>query len=89
VPRTDMLQGAITRLNGQATAFNLLSASGLVKSRRLRTVVPQSDCNGRGKLRTLRLSSKVIIRTHKHRSTNKREPLLRSNQWRRVPLVHC
>ena len=27
---------AITRLNGQATAFNLLSASGLVKSRRLR-----------------------------------------------------
>jgi hypothetical protein len=35
------------------------------------------------------LSSKIIIRTHKHRLTNKREPLFRSNQWWRTPLVRC
>jgi hypothetical protein len=38
---------------------------------------------------SLRLSSAVIIRTHKHRLKNKREPLFRSNHWWRAPLVHC
>jgi len=33
------------------------------------------------------LSSKIIVRTHKHRLTNKRELLVWSNHWRRAPLV--
>src|SRR6202171_3659877 len=35
------------------------------------------------------LSSEIIMRTHKHRLTNKRDPLFRGNQWWRTPLVRC
>jgi len=35
------------------------------------------------------LSSDIIIRTHKHRSTNKREPLFRGNHRWHLPLVNC
>jgi len=34
-------------------------------------------------------SSDIIIRTHKHRPTNKREHLFRSNHSPRAPLIQC
>jgi hypothetical protein len=35
---------------------------------------------------SIRLSSELIIRTHKQRIMNKREPRLRSNHWWRASL---
>jgi hypothetical protein len=35
------------------------------------------------------LGSNYIMRTHKHRSTNKRELPFRCNHWRRITLTHC
>jgi hypothetical protein len=34
-------------------------------------------------------SSPIMIRTHKHRPTNKREHLFRSNHSPRAPLIQC
>jgi hypothetical protein len=34
-------------------------------------------------------SSAIMIRTHKHRPTNKREQLFRSNHSLRAPLIQC
>jgi hypothetical protein len=44
-----------------------------------RSVIPRANA----------LSSAITIRTHKHRPTNKRELLFRSNHSRRARLIQC
>jgi hypothetical protein len=50
-------------------------------------IVLSSAIAPRGDTGDIRESSEIVIRTHKHRLTNKRELLVWSNHWRRAPLV--